>query len=184
MKLSNIKPDTILFCSHTIFLDKKERKILSNGNDLIAEGVYSFVWYIYNMESKIFLCTEPIEESFVTYEIIATKPEPDIILNKQKNGFKLILPQLPSDYKIPQPISIELLTQLTFEDKLLYEKKRRKWFVENPIPPNIEMLKDKKKYPGKLNFQMKKRFVINNKNIDNINFIDIKSKESLVKSFI
>lgn len=166
-----------LFVTHNVFLTNNQIEELLKNQIIKTFGVSVPVW----INPKNAKTTEPALEFFCEYEIQNTKEEFGDVIFFEK-GYKILLPN--PKWKPPKKMNLEDLVSLSEKERINYEKKRDKWWKENPRPMSLENL-NKSKY---FRTQIKKLDQIfddlENCLVDVQHTIEIKTVESLISSLV
>lgn len=106
----------ILAIHHNIFLTRKERYQLANGEPVKTIAANIPVWFYR------FATSEPATEVFCEYILTNSPGETNVQI--LKNGYKINIPQLPEGWEEPVPPTNE-------EWQKMSPIKQEKWYVEN-----------------------------------------------------
>lgn len=137
----------LLLCvDHKIFLNDEELNYLKKNNYLETQGFNVPVWL--NIVSG--KTSEPGEEIFCKYIICNDSDESFIGINREK-VYEIFLPQ-KKKWRAPDAIDFEKLKDLSYEQRLIEEEKRKIWWNKNPKPPCLELLLES----NFLNFEVRK----------------------------
>jgi hypothetical protein len=113
----------VLSISHNIFLTEKQRSQIHARETVETVGVSVPVWFYRGSTS------EPASEVFCKY--ILTNVEEDYPVEKTEKGYRINLPQIPSDYEEPvKPKNWENYSP----------HKQSQWFKKHPAPLSVNNL--------------------------------------------
>lgn len=160
------KTSKTLIVSHLIFLTKEERYKLAEGVAVETVGVSIPVWII--NQGKKALTSEPAIEVFCRYYL--TNEIDGGLLSKDREGFKVNMPQLPRGYRPPKELANDEWRVMSVVDQI-------NWHDKNKIPATAKSLLDYNDGgSGSLRFyQVNKQ----GRSTKEMHFIDIKSIEVL-----
>jgi hypothetical protein len=165
----------LLLCvEHKIFLTKDELEFLKINDFVETTGVSIPVWL--NIDNG--KTSEPAREIFCAY-VLYNDSKTDCFIDMSKNGYEIFLPQ-KKEWKPPEPVNFEKLSQFDYQKRLLFEKKRNLWWERNPMPPCLEFLLESKN----LNFEIRKSEIFDKIKIIIKHTIQINMMEILKESII
>jgi len=134
-----------LFVTHNIFLTKNEIDLLLKKKPVSVIGCSTPVW----VEAGTGITSEPGQEIFCRYKIKNENKQREIkIVNKKQ--YEIYLPN-KTNWKPPIDLDFEKISLMKSEERVVFMKKRDKWWHENPRPQDINNLKN-----GYLRFEIKK----------------------------
>ena len=169
-----IPPDDkiVLTVLHNIFLTRKERYDLIEGESITTMGVSVPVWVLHKSGKS----TEPASEVFCEYQIINDK-ESGKSVKKIPKGYAIRLPQLEEEEK-PAP-SLEEWIEMSKEEQ-------KTWYEENKKPPHPGNLRDITDGGSEyLRFEQQRKAKFNNgPYIHILHWVEIKGIEALNKTIL
>jgi hypothetical protein len=162
------KEKLTLVITHHIFLTKKQRYSLVNGESISVIGISLPVWF----DGQSGYTTEPAVEVFCKYKIC--KNEKSTVVKTTKLGYEINIPFLLNNQeKLPD----ELWRKMSFDEQ-------EKWYQDNTTPPNVENLRDIADGGAEYLRLEELKKVKSPITADVIHSVEIKTIEALENSFI
>lgn len=164
----------ILCVDHRIFFKDEDFNLIESNGIIESEGVSIAVW----LNAANGKTSEPAKEIFCKYTIY-NDPKTTASIDLYKNHYEIFLPQ-KGNWKPPPDIDFEKLSQMTPQQRFVFEQNRNVWLERNPMPPCLEsMLKSKS-----IKFEVKKVDDYNKIKIAIRHTIQINSINLLKKSLV
>ena len=164
----------ILSILHVIHLTSDQIEKLCEGKDIEVTGASLPVWYFRGSTS------EPAEEVFCKYTLTNKKIDSMFLMSVRglNDGYKINMPQLPSDYVPPKSLTDETWRKMTLEDQA-------NWYKKDPIPTTAKnLLPIQEGGAGYLHIKEENgKVLMKNKYIATIHVVEIKRMELLIDSF-
>ena len=162
----------ILSLLHNIFLTPEEIKKLCDHEDVEVVGASLPVWYFRGNTS------EPAEEVFCKYLLTNKRNDSPFLVapREDRAGYVINMPQIPDGY-IPREISNDDWREMTVEQQ-------SEWYEKHPVPLSVKNLLPLAEGGGEyLHFTEQGRVQVNNRDIDALHVVELKTLESLFDSF-
>lgn len=162
----------ILSLFHNIFLTPEEIGKLCSGEDIEIIGASLPVWYYRGNTS------EPAEEVFCKYLLTNKKNDsPNLIsIRDDRSGYNINMPQIPEGY-IPRSISDDDWRKMNDDEQSM-------WYEMHPVPLSVKNLRPITEGGAEyLHFREQNVIQINNRNVNAVHVVEIKTIEALIDSF-
>ena len=161
----------ILCVDHKLFFKKEDFDTIASNHFIETEGISMPVW----LNAANGKTSEPAREIFSKYTIYNdSNSNPSV--NLYKNYYEIFLPQI-GNWKPPPEIDYKKLSEMTLQQRFVFEQNRNIWWERNPKPPCLESMLENKS----IKFEVKKIEDYNDikiiiKHTVQINSIDILNK--------